>query len=614
MFTYTVSVTTGNQEFAGTIDYVYLTLVGTERRSDRTLLDKSFFDRFARGAVVSTDVSVKETLGDILLVKLEKEKFLFNDQWYCRCISVKTPSGYEIEFPCYRWIANKQEVVLRDGKALLPQDEKNSLLKEHRRMELESRQQLFRWKEWHPGFPMNIDADSSNELPLDIQFELDKSVDFNLNFLTAIENLGLNKLMSLFQSSWTDIADFGKIFVNIKNHVSDYVMQNWNKDFMFGYQFLNGSNPMMIRKCMKLPDKFAVTQEMVKGSLDRGLTLQEELKAGNIYIADYAILEGVQANATDPNTQQYLAAPFCLLYKNSQKEIVPIAIQVPATAGEANTVFLPSDNQYDWMLAKMWVKSSDFNVHQLVIHILRTHLTSEVFAIAMYRQLAAVHPVYKLLIPHVRFTVAINTAGREKLICESGLFDKANSTGGIAIVEVIQKAMKTLTYKSLCFPEAMKARGVEDLPNYYYRDDGMMVWEAMKSFVSDVVKIYYGSDEKVQQDKEIQAFVKDVCVGMKNGPKSCEFPDSLKTQEQLVELLTVVIFTASAQHAAVNFGQLFLGEYPDKYFTEQPVMKAIETFRKKLAEVTNIIKSRNENLKLPYWYLSPDRIPNSVAI
>lgn len=51
MITYTVSVTTGNQEFAGTIDYVYLTLVGTERRSDRTLLDKSFFDRFARGAV-----------------------------------------------------------------------------------------------------------------------------------------------------------------------------------------------------------------------------------------------------------------------------------------------------------------------------------------------------------------------------------------------------------------------------------------------------------------------------------------------------------------------------------------------------------------------------------
>ena len=31
------------------------------------------------------------------------------------------------------------------------------------------------------------------------------------------------------------------------------------------------------------------------------------------------------------------------------------------------------------------------------------------------------------------------------------------------------------------------------------------------SFVSDVVGIYYDSDEKVQKDEEIQAFVKDVC-------------------------------------------------------------------------------------------------------
>ncbi|XP_016402321.1 arachidonate 5-lipoxygenase-like, partial [Sinocyclocheilus rhinocerous] len=121
------------------------------------------------------------------------------------------------------------------------------------------------------------------------------------------------------------------------------------------------------------------------------------LQAGNIYIADYAVLEGVQANATDPDTQQYLAAPFCLLYKNSQNEIIPIAIQLSrqTTAGVGNTVFLPSDNQYDWMLAKMWVKCSDFNVHQLETHLLRTHLTSEVFAIAMYRQLSAVHPIYK---------------------------------------------------------------------------------------------------------------------------------------------------------------------------------------------------------------------------
>ncbi|KAG1930258.1 polyunsaturated fatty acid 5-lipoxygenase [Pimephales promelas] len=517
MFTYTVSVSTGKQEYAGTIDYVYLTLTGTES-SHRTLLDESFFQHFARGTVMSIDVSVKEKLGDIVLVKLEKENFVFNDQWYCRCISVTSPSGDRFDFPCYRWIASENVVVLREGTARLSHEDKTSLLKEHRRTELESRQQLFRWTEWQPGFPMSIDANSSNELPIDVQFEAGKALG-NESLFKVIKSLGLKKLQSSFQSSWKDIADFQKVFIKIKNPVSEYVMQNWEKDFLFGYQFLNGCNPVMISKCTNLPDGFAVTQEMVKGSLDRGLTLQEELKAGNIYIVDYAILEGVRANDTDPNTQQYLAAPFCLLYKNSQNQIMPIAIQLSrqTPAGEANTVFLPSDNRHDWMLAKMWVKSSDFNVHQLVTHLLRTHLTSEVFAIAMYRQLAAVHPVYKLLIPHVRFTIAINTAGREILISKDGIVEKFVSAGGTGTVELIRKAMKTLTYKSLCFPESITSRGVEDLPDYYYRDDGMMVWDAVKSFVSDVVKICYGSDEAVQKDKEVQAFVQDVCFsGLKN--------------------------------------------------------------------------------------------------
>ncbi|TMS04843.1 Arachidonate 5-lipoxygenase [Larimichthys crocea] len=364
--------------------------------------------------------------------------------------------------------------------------------------------------------------------------------------------------MHMFQSSWNDFSDFEKIFVRIKNTISEYVMQHWKEDFMFGYQFLNGCNPVVIRKCTKLPDKFPVTHEMVSVSLERDLTLEEEIQAGNIYIVDYEVLDGITPNSTDPCTLQYVEAPICLLYKTAKNKIMPIAIQLGQTPGEDNPIFLPTDGQYDWLLAKIWVRSADFQHHQTITHLLKTHLMTEVFAVAMYRQLPAVHPVYKLLIPHIRFTIAINTKAREQLICECGIFDKANATGGGGHVQLVQRAVKTLTFRSMCFPDAIKARGVEkkeDLPTYFYRDDGYLVWEATMGFVSDVVNIYYKSDEAVQGDEEIQAFIKDVCSFGMQDFDHCEFPKSLKTRTELIEYLTVVVFTASAQHAAVNFGQ-----------------------------------------------------------
>ncbi|KAM9610451.1 polyunsaturated fatty acid 5-lipoxygenase isoform 4-T5 [Morphnus guianensis] len=540
-------------------------------------------------------------------------------------MTVKTPVGDYLEFPCYRWITDEKEIVLRDGRAKLPRDDKTQILKQHRRKELETRQKMYRWKEWHPGFPLSIDAHSHSDLPRDIQFDNEKGVDFILNYSKAMENLYVNRFMHMFQSSWSDFADFERIFVRISNTISEYVMQHWKEDFMFGYQFLNGCNPVLIRRCTEIPKKLPVTMDMVECSLERNLTLEEEVKLG----------------------------------------------QEP---GPDNPIFLPSDATYDWLLAKIWVRSSDFHIHQTVTHLLRTHLVSEVFSIAMFRQLPAVHPLFKLLVPHMRFTIAINTKAREQLICECGLFDKANATGGGGHVQMVQKAMKDLTYSSLCFPEEIKAKGMdskEDVPYYYYRDDGIKVWEAIKSFAEDVIQIYYESDEVVCEDVELQAFVKDIYVYGMRGVKASGFPKTIRTREKLAEYLTVIIFTTSAQHAAVNFGQydwcswipnapptmrrppptekgtvtieqiveslpdrgrscwhlgavwalsqfqdneLFLGMYPDEHFVEKPVKEAMAKFRKNLDEIVNAIAERNKNKKLPYYYLSPDRIPNSVAV
>lgn len=66
--------------------------------------------------VDSYEVNVGEDLGDIVLVKIEKKKYWMLDDWYCRYITVKTPSGDYIEFPCFRWLVDDKEVVLRDGR------------------------------------------------------------------------------------------------------------------------------------------------------------------------------------------------------------------------------------------------------------------------------------------------------------------------------------------------------------------------------------------------------------------------------------------------------------------------------------------------------------------
>ena len=77
-------------------------------------------------------------------------------------------------------------------------------------------------------------------------------------------------------------------------------------------------------------------------------------------------------------------------------------------------------------------------LHQLRDHLLMTHLIMEPFAVSLYRNVPRVHPVFKLLVPHVRYTMAINTIGRITLIGEGGLADKGLAVGQGGHIELIK--------------------------------------------------------------------------------------------------------------------------------------------------------------------------------
>lgn len=63
----------------------------------------------------------------------------------------------------------------------------------------------------------------------------------------------------------------------------EYVRGHWRSDEFFGYQYLNGVNPILIRRCTALPSNFPVTDDMV--FLRGGSCLSEEMQV--FFFSDY---------------------------------------------------------------------------------------------------------------------------------------------------------------------------------------------------------------------------------------------------------------------------------------------------------------------------------------
>ncbi|KAM9400742.1 polyunsaturated fatty acid 5-lipoxygenase-like isoform 4-T5 [Salvelinus alpinus] len=549
---YNVTVATGTSEYSGTNNYIYITLVGEKGDSEKTTLDNPGLD-FCRGAVDEYKVCSPAPLGRVLLVRLEKQRYWVEDNWFCLYVTVAPPGGgTALTFPCYRWLIGNVKVELREGTAMRLSDDTSTQLLAHRKAELQERQAVYRWVTWAPGIPKCIDAKTEADLHQDVRFDNEKRSDFE-GSLHLLE-LSLKKLAIMFGKSWDNLDDFKRCFWKLRSPISEYCMEHWKEDSFFGYQCLNGSNPRMIQCCKKLPGNFPVSGDMVQGSLAPRTTLEKELKAGNIYLVDYAIMDGVPTNVIR-GKPQYIAAPLCLLYEHPDQGLIPIAIQLGQTPGLDTPIFLPKNPPLAWLLAKIWVRHSEFQVFQLLSHLLRTHLVVEVFCVSTLRQLPAVHPVYKLLAPHLRYTLEINCRGRTQLLSADGIFKRVVSTGGEGLLILAQNEYKVLTYRSLQPYQDFQQRGASKLRNYFYREYSLMLWDAIHSFVSGMVSLYYHYDSDVVEDTELQAWIKDIAEeGFVDVPRF-GLARELHNKTELITLLSVAIFTSSVQHAATNNGQ-----------------------------------------------------------
>ncbi|RVE68830.1 hypothetical protein OJAV_G00095580 [Oryzias javanicus] len=761
-----------------------ITLEGTKGKSDPTCYRKFNLPLFG-SSEIKFPLKCNADLGHLLDIKLEHYwSTPFHSPWYHVKVEVESPIGSIFKFPIHQSISSGKEYFFREGKAMLPQKEKNEELIKHRQTEIKDQQKVYGWKVYEEGMPHCLEADTP---PVDETFSLCKGVE-----------LLVTGAWEEFKLTWTQHSEHMDALRNLDQvedllkqkltKKSEYIMNNWKKDSFFGSQFLNGLNPMVIRRIDSLPKNLSVKDDMViPNSSD---TLKCEMQKGNIFLCDYSILDGVEANTIN-GKKQYLTAPLVLLHKNQKDEMMPIAIQLKQKPGQDNPVFFPSDSENDWLLAKLYVRSADFNLHELNYHLLRTHLLAEVFAVSLKRNLPRVHPVHKILIRHTHDTLQINVLARQKLISKDGIFTKFTASGGEGMITLLGKSLSNLTYSSLCIPDDIEDRGLGDVKNFYYKEDGLKLWKIMHSFVKETLSYYYEEDCDVKEDDELQNWIKEISVHgflketktenpdknttgdqphtgntenpeknttgdqphtgntenpeknttgdqphtgntenpeknttgdqphtgntenpeknttgdqphtgntenpeksttgdqphtgntEKNPEKSTtgdqphtgntEIPQRFETKEELFKFVTMVMFTCSAQHSAVNTGQYdfygwmpngpstmqeppptkkgtvtettiikalpdipiitegmttvwllsmqahdssFLPDFKQKYFTENIPCDKIRIFQERLLKLSKQIKKRNKGLGLSYTYLDPKLVENSVSI
>ncbi|KAJ4834857.1 Lipoxygenase 2, chloroplastic [Turnera subulata] len=367
---------------------------------------------------------------------------------------------------------------------------------------------------------------------------------------------------------------------------------SWNRDEEFSRQTLAGFNPFAIQLVTEWPltskldsqiygpPESVITAEVVEKQIGNVMTLDEALEQKRLFMLDYHDILLPYVNKVRELQDITLYGSRTVFFLTDKGVLTPVAIELtrPSVDGKPQwkQVFTPSvDPTSDWLwrLAKAHVCAHDSTHHQLVSHWLRTHCCVEPYIIAANRQLSAMHPIYRLLKPHFRYTMEINALARQSLINANGIIESTFAPGKYAIELSSYAYDKVWRFDHEALPADLIARGmaVEDptaehglkltVEDYPYASDGLLLWDAIKQWVSDCVKHYYPEASKVEADEELQAWWTEVRTRGHADKKDEPWWPVLKNQDDLIQVVTTIIWVAAGHHAAVNFGQYAYGGY-----------------------------------------------------
>lgn len=465
--------------------------------------------------------------------------------------------------------------------------------------------------------------------------------------------------------------DYNKLFRKIP---LPEISSRFQEDLVFAYMQVAGPNPLMLQKVSEQEQPLQITDEEYQQIVGTSDSLEAAKREGRLYKADYSKLKNME-NGNFPKQQKYIYSPLALFAVppsgSPSRSLVPVAIQCQPEY----PVFTPLNGEENWAIAKSIVQMADSNYHELISHLGRTHLFIEPFVIATKRRLPANHHLRILLEPHFEGTILINY-GAHKILVANGREVDAILAGTIEsdrqlTVEGAQDYLHH--FNNAMFPNILASRGVDNtsqLPEYPYRDDGLLIWNAIQKWVRAYLSSYYTSEPQLLADQALQNWAKELIS--EQGGRLQNFGEdasgTIKTLDYLIDAVSTIIFTASAQHAAVNFpqGELMtytpafplasyspaptnldepgdlmsilppieqaktqlkvtyllgsvyytqLGQYSNSYFKSKPQLSsALLTFQNELKAIEKEINQKNRTRIMPYKFLLPSQIPQSINI
>lgn len=549
---YVITTRTGSRLNAGTSGRIYITLLGERGESAKHQLGGLFRGAFGAGDVDAFNVE-HDDLGELYAIRVENDSVLFKDDWLLEEITV-TRGARQWRFPSFSWIPGDGVALVLEGASRTAMQVRGAREASARAQELAERRATYRWRAQDPALPLPgcLEISPQHPLPPAERYRDVAEKNYEITYAETFAEVRLRA--PLFAQTWNALTGMSELLTDLG---LPRVAEAWREDLEFGRQCVQGIAPVLIRRADALPEGMPLDDAACYGLLESGMTLQRAFDEARIFLLDLAILEGIpnfRKPSGDVTEQRWAPAGRALFYRHSDGHLHPVAIQLGRDP-ETCPVFTPRDSPHEWLAAKIYLRSAEGNVHQIVSHAIRTHFALEPFIVAAMRSLPSAHPLYKLLRRHFRYTLAINEGARRTLLAEGGVFDEFIATGGPdkGYLQLAARAWAQWRFEDQRLPDDLRARGVDDphvLPYYPYRDDAMPIWNAISAYVRGILSLSYANNDEVRADPELQAFWQDLTT---HGIPVDRFPfSSLERLDDLIDLARTFIFQASVGHASVN--------------------------------------------------------------